>query len=125
MNRWQKSKNLQKNQAIQGDLFAIFTDEEADDAKESGISTLENTDHEYHLLDNEDEIRDFCAQLLTFEKVALDTETTDKEAFKAKLVGMSFLRLRGAHGTFRFHVKQMQPKRAWNSFAHFGKRRTF
>ena len=52
LNRWQKSKNLQKNQAVQGDLFAMFTDEEAGDAKESSISTLENTDHEYHLLDN-------------------------------------------------------------------------
>ena len=90
LSRWQKSQNLQKNQAVQGDLFAMLADEDAGDAKESGISTLENTDHEYYLLDKEDEIRDFCAQLLTFEKVALDTETTDKEAIKAKLVGLSF-----------------------------------
>ena len=42
----------------------MLADEDAGDAKESSISTLENTDHEYHLLDNEDEIRDFLRAII-------------------------------------------------------------
>lgn len=52
--------------------------------------TLADVDHEYILIDNEEDAKRLCDYLLTFQTVSIDTETTSIEAIRAKLVGMSF-----------------------------------
>lgn len=73
-----------------GDFFGEIVDESTENSKERAHESLETTSHEYHLLDNEDELGEFCEFILTHENFAFDTETTSLEAIDAELVGMSF-----------------------------------
>ena len=64
-------------------------------AKNSILVDLNQMPHDYKLIENEEEARALCAKLLTFEKVAFDTETTSTDALQAQLVGFSFSVARG------------------------------
>lgn len=71
-------------------LFELVADKEAEAAESDSLRTLSNTDHCYKLIDSEEDARALCDELLTFEEVAIDTETTSTNAINAQLVGMSF-----------------------------------
>lgn len=58
--------------------------------KYRNLTDLNTTPHDYQLIENEEAARGLCAKLLTFEVVALDTETTSTDALTARLVGLSF-----------------------------------
>ena len=80
----------QEKQAIQGDLFGFFADDNTEEQKNSSLRRLEDTDYDYQLIDTEDKIDDFLRIILTKEIISLDTETTNTDAMSAELVGMSF-----------------------------------
>ena len=80
----------QEKQAIQGDLFGFFADDNTEEQKNSSLRRLEDTEHDYQLIDTEDKIDDFLRIILTKEIISLDTETTNTDAMSAELVGMSF-----------------------------------
>ena len=80
----------QEKQAIQGDLFGFFADDNTEEQKNSSLRRLEDTDHDYQLIDTEDKIDDFLRIILTKKIISLDTETTNTDAMSAELVGMSF-----------------------------------
>ncbi len=80
----------EKKQPFQPSLFDELPPLPEVSEKESSLKTLNDTPHEYHLIDNLEEARALCEKLLTFPAVAIDTETTSTEAITAKLVGMSF-----------------------------------
>ena len=105
------TKNIQKHKQqtdlFSGDLFnnspttlknvktnPILSNAETDESKEedfhSSLSDLKSIEHNYYLVDNEDEIDKLVAKLLTSSFVSLDTETTSKDAMSAELVGLSF-----------------------------------
>ncbi|WP_431311598.1 DNA polymerase I [Pedobacter flavus] len=76
----------------QGDLFAqpievIRTDE---DVPLLASSTIENTEHNYILVNTEAEHKQLLAQLMEQESVSFDTETTGTDANLVDLVGLSF-----------------------------------
>lgn len=75
---------------IQGSLFAEFANEEAGDLFQSNLKTLKDIPHEYHLVENEDIMRELVAFFMTKSEIAIDTETTSTDAIRAKLVGLSF-----------------------------------
>lgn len=82
--------NVQKNSPIQRSLFDEFPPEGQEEEFKTNLATLKDVPHEYHLVDNRDEmlcLRDF---LLTKQTVSIDTETTGTDAIAAKMVGMSF-----------------------------------
>lgn len=82
--------NVQKNSPIQRSLFDEFPPEGQEEEIKTNLATLKDVPHEYHLVDNRDEmlcLRDF---LLTKQTVSIDTETTGTDAIAAKMVGMSF-----------------------------------
>lgn len=82
--------NVQKNSPIQRSLFDEFPPEGQEEEIKTNLATLKDVPHEYHLVDNRDEmlcLRDF---LLTKQTVSIDTETTGTDAIVAKMVGMSF-----------------------------------
>lgn len=66
------------------------TDEETTLDFQENLSTLADHPHQYHLVENEEEAKELCRNLLTFSQVAFDTETTSVDAMQAQLVGMSF-----------------------------------
>lgn len=74
----------------QGDLFAEFAGNGADEAKNSNLESLETLNANYQLIDNEVKRHEIIQKLLTAEILALDTETTGTEPMVAELVGMSF-----------------------------------
>lgn len=98
-------------QGVQTDLFGNVADQsqkskvktekkEADDitvgngdAETNGFGAdknINNTPHEYHLVDNEEKIAALIKELLQQKEICFDTETTGIDANDAELVGMSF-----------------------------------
>jgi DNA polymerase-1 len=91
MERIFKTEKKQVNVAPQqGDLFAIFTPDGKEEEKYSNLTGLEKLDYDYQLIDNEDKRRTFIQNMLTYNVVSLDTETTGTDPISAELVGMSF-----------------------------------
>lgn len=84
------AKPAPEKQALQGDLFGFFADDNTEEQKNSSLKRLEDTDYDYQLIDTEDKINDFLRIILTREIISLDTETTGTDAMSAELVGMSF-----------------------------------
>ena len=84
------AKPAPEKQALQGNLFGFFADDNTEEQKNSSLKRLEDTDYDYQLIDTEDKINDFLRIILTKEIISLDTETTGTDAMSAKLVGMSF-----------------------------------
>ena len=68
---------------IQEDLFA-------QDPAFGLINSIENTPHEYILLDSDEKKQAFINELEQLEAFAFDTETDSLNAIEAKIVGMSF-----------------------------------
>ena len=80
----------QKNVNNWGALFSTETDELPTGINKPIHKTLNDLPHDYVFIDNDENARQLCDKLLTFQTVAMDTETTSVEAISAKLVGMSF-----------------------------------
>ena len=83
----QKSQNKVEKQL---DLFADFPSDGEETTENSSFETLKTINHDYKLVDNEEEITRLCDFLMTKEIVSLDTETTSTNAIEAELVGLSF-----------------------------------
>ncbi len=85
-----KEKENVKKVNRQLDLFVENTPDETDFAKKTHSQRLENTPHEYKLIENEEEMRRLLDFFLTQPTVSLDTETTSTNPIDAELVGLSF-----------------------------------
>ena len=85
-----KSETKQKSEEKQLDLFAINTPQSPEEPKKASFESLKTTQHEYKLIENEDDARRICDFFRTKEFVSLDTETTSTDAISAELVGLSF-----------------------------------
>jgi len=53
-------------------------------------ATIENTPHEYHLVETQEQRADLIKLLLAEKRISFDTETTGTDANMADLVGLSF-----------------------------------
>lgn len=84
------AKPAPEKQALQGDLFGFFADDNTEEQKNSSLKRLEDMPYDYQLIDTEDKINDFLRIILTKDIFSLDTETTGTDAMTAELVGMSF-----------------------------------
>ena len=92
-----ESPNAKTNAVEEPDLFAP---QGAENGAESGnlstnypqssYKTIQDTEHDYVLIDNLKDATALCGNLLTFPIVAFDTETTGIDAMSAEMVGMSF-----------------------------------
>ena len=85
-----KSQKPQNPVNAQLDLFAEFPADGANLSENSSFESLKTTQHDYKLVENEDDLRKLCDYFLTNEILSLDTETTSKVAIDAELVGLSF-----------------------------------
>lgn len=91
MERIFKTEKKQVNTVPQqGDLFAEFTTNGQVEGKYSNLTRLESLDYNYQLIDNEEKRRIFIQNMLTYDMISLDTETTGIDPIVAELVGMSF-----------------------------------
>ncbi|MDR2954596.1 MAG: DNA polymerase I [Prevotella sp.] len=81
------------HEAIQGDLFAELlpvSSSNTDVNEYSGLQSLKDIPHEYHLIDKDEEIDNLVAQLNQQNFCCFDTETTGLDPISSELVGMSF-----------------------------------
>ncbi|WP_433895780.1 DNA polymerase I [Sphingobacterium mizutaii] len=87
------------SKAGQMDLFAVHDDANlagsknnlsSDNAEAPVFTNLQNTVHQYTLLDSEEKQRELALQLSKEESFCFDTETTGLDALQAELVGISF-----------------------------------
>ena len=85
-----KSEVKPKTDNNQLDLFAENTTNESDEPKNAKFESIKTTQHEYKLVENEEELRQLCDFFITKEFVSIDTETTSTDAISAELVGLSF-----------------------------------
>ena len=85
-----KGEVKSKTDNNQLDLFAGNTANESSEPKFAKYESIKTTQHEYQLIENEDELRRICDFFLTKEFVSIDTETTSTDAISAELVGLSF-----------------------------------
>jgi len=86
----QSLDKVEETEAIQGDLFAQAEMEAEEKMISTEINTIENTDHEYILVDSEEGARQVYELLKNEKSFCFDTETTGLDANLAELVGMSF-----------------------------------
>ncbi|MBW4901383.1 DNA polymerase I [Prevotella melaninogenica] len=85
-----KGESKPKTDNNQLDLFAENTTNESDEPKNAKFESIKTTQHEYKLVENEEELHQFCDFFITKEFVSIDTETTSTDAISAELVGLSF-----------------------------------
>ena len=85
-----KVESKPKTDNNQLDLFAENTTNESDEPKNTKFESIKTTQHEYKLVENEEELRQLCDFFITKESVSIDTETTSTDAISAELVGLSF-----------------------------------
>lgn len=85
-----KSEVKPKTDNNQLDLFAENTTNESDEPKNAKFESIKTTQHEYKLVENEEELRQICDFFITKGSVSIDTETTSTDAISAELVGLSF-----------------------------------
>lgn len=85
-----KKTPAKKSNEEQFDLFG-FSEEESHEAKSNSFyATLENTNHNYTIIQGELGTKLFLQNLMNQTSVCFDTETTGIDALNAELVGMSF-----------------------------------
>ena len=85
-----KGDSKPKTDNNQLNLFAENTTNESDEPKNTKFESIKTTQHEYKLVENEEELRLLCDFFITKEFVSIDTETTSTDAISAELVGLSF-----------------------------------
>lgn len=85
-----KDESKPKTDNNQLDLFAENTTNESDEPKNAKFESIKTTQHEYKLVENEEELHQLCDFFITKEFVSIDTETTSTDAISAELVGLSF-----------------------------------
>jgi DNA polymerase-1 len=85
-----KTTKSAEDDLFAGDLFAENPTEGQVVFENQNLATYETIPHDYKLIDNEELAKKLVEYLFTFDFLSLDTETTNVEAMRAKLVGMSF-----------------------------------
>ncbi len=103
----------------QFDLFGFTDDEEAEPKPHSYYATLENTDHNYTIIQGELGTKLFQQNLMNQTAVCFDTETTGIDALNAELVGMSFAWEKGKAFYVPFPENQTEAQALADKFKPF------
>ena len=85
-----KKQITKKSNEEQFDLFGFSDEESGEEKTNSHYATLENTNHNYTIIQGELGTKLFFQNLMNQTSVCFDTETTGIDALNAELVGISF-----------------------------------
>lgn len=83
------STTNEKKATIQGDLFAIFANDDQETSENRILKSLKNIHTDYQLIDTEEKRNKMLQNICTTSFLAFDTETTNIEPMNAELVGIS------------------------------------
>jgi DNA polymerase-1 len=87
------SETMSEVKTVQGDLFSTpnqspITKNDAEELVE--INTIENTKHDYQLIDNQEKRKFLISKLEKIKSFCFDTETTSLNELDAQVIGISF-----------------------------------
>jgi DNA polymerase-1 len=100
--------NTPAREAVQTDLFGNIVPQKAPAADQKAVQATEevieeitdavakvdknihNCPHDYKLIESDDEMKSLAKELMKYDEVCFDTETTNIDANDAELVGLSF-----------------------------------
>ncbi len=85
-----EEKMVTENASINGGENTVNVGEVSNSAEYSNLKGLKEVPHSYYLLDSEEIISRFLAEIKMQDFFSFDTETTGLDAMEAELVGMSF-----------------------------------
>ncbi|MDR1730445.1 MAG: DNA polymerase I [Prevotellaceae bacterium] len=105
-----------QNAPVQTSLFDEFADEDTGEIKYSNLSDLKSTRHNYQLIDSEEKIDHFLAEISCRDFFCFDTETTGVDVFSSELVGMSFSWKEGEAYFVTLPVNQIDARKIVNKF---------
>ena len=77
------------NDGFHGDLFDLFQPDIQPVQEFSNLKDIKNTQHSYHLIDNETEAKSLAHKITAQDFFCFDTETTGTDAISAQIVGLS------------------------------------
>jgi len=114
-----KKAPAKKTNEDQFDLFGFSDEENGKEKSHSHYATLENTNHNYTIIQGELGTKLFLQNLLHQTSVCFDTETTGIDALNAELVGMSFSWQKGEAFYVPFPENQEEAQTLVNKFKPF------
>jgi DNA polymerase-1 len=125
----QSSSIQQKIAGTTSDSFDLFNQgavaaTENNNAEEVPVesspkNTIQNTSHNYQLIDTAEKRKELLALLLQQTEVCFDTETTDLETLNAEIVGMSFSFQEHEAYYVPFPADQLEAQNILNEFKPF------
>jgi DNA polymerase-1 len=114
-----KKAPAKKTNEDQFDLFGFSDEESGEEKSHSHYATLENTNHNYTIIQGELGTKLFLQNLLNQTSVCFDTETTGIDALNAELVGMSFSWQKGEAFYVPFSENQEEAQTLVDKFKPF------
>ena len=90
LKKYSGDKTSPKKTVIQPSLFEEFVDEDTGKIKYSNLSELTSTNIHYQLLENQEDISNFIANISIQDFFCFDVETTGINPYSDDLVGISF-----------------------------------
>ncbi len=85
-----KSQKTQTKATGELDLFGAQPNNGQEEQKNASFDTIKTTEHNYKLIETEEDAKNLYDYLFTSHILSLDTETTSTSAIDAELVGLSF-----------------------------------
>jgi len=105
----------------QMDLFNASEEASHEEDDESGsnlmqFNTIENTTHDYQLVDNKEKLATLLKRLKEAETICFDTETTGLNPLDAEMVGLSFALKKGEAFYVPINERKETAKKEWRAF---------
>ncbi|MBA4134453.1 MAG: DNA polymerase I [Flavobacterium sp.] len=114
-----KKPVAKKSNEEQFDLFGFSDEETGEPTQHAYYATLENTKHNYMIIQGDLGVKLFLQNLMNQSSVCFDTETTGIDALNAELVGMSFSWAKGEAFYVPFPENQEEAKLLADKFKPF------
>ena len=114
-----KKPVAKKSNEEQFDLFGFSDEETGEPTQHAYYATLENTQHNYMIIQGDLGVKLFLQNLMNQSSVCFDTETTGIDALNAELVGMSFSWAKGEAFYVPFPENQEEAKLLADKFKPF------
>ena len=114
-----KKPVAKKSNEEQFDLFGFSDEETGEPTQHAYYATLENTQHNYMIIQGDLGVKLFLQNLMNQSSVCFDTETTGIDALNAALVGMSFSWAKGEAFYVPFPENQEEAKLLADKFKPF------
>ncbi len=81
-----------KSKTVESPQMSLFVSEGTveEEVKVTELQTINTTQHDYYLIEGQEQRAELLEYLLAQDEVCFDTETTDVDALDAQIVGLSF-----------------------------------